>query len=387
MTFLIRLRDAVRDILRKADMVLLALCLLATAYGILLVASTTAFRGEAFQLRRVIIQSAGAVLGIGAFFIFSSIDMEHFAEKWPLFLIFNLGFIALLLKFGVGGESTGNQAWLAIPHIPVQIQPAEIVKLTYTVLLAKQIAWFRDNRRMRGLGSLFLPAMHAGLMFLWIYGISDDAGSALVYLMIYAAMALAAGLAWYWFALGIGGAGLGLGLLLIFQKLPAYWVNRFHVIIDHSYSADRVGYQQIRGMLTLGSGGLFGQGLFQGIQVQSGSLPFQHTDFIFCACGEELGMIGCVAIIVLEFLVVYRCFQTARLARSSMDALICVGFASMLIFQTIENIGMCLFVMPVIGLTLPFFSYGGSSIVTIFAAMGIVSGVRSRTLPDWLRKT
>ena len=104
MTFLIRLRDAVRDILRKADMVLLALCLLATAYGILLVASTTALRGEAFQLRRVIIQSAGAVLGIGAFFIFSSIDMEHFAEKWPLFLIFNLGFIALLLKFGVGGE-------------------------------------------------------------------------------------------------------------------------------------------------------------------------------------------------------------------------------------------------------------------------------------------
>lgn len=98
-------------------------------------------------------------------------------------------------------------------------------------------------------------------------------------------------------------------------------------------------------------------------------------------------MAGCLAVIALEFLLVYRCFQTARLAKSSMDALICVGFATMLIFQTVENIGMCLFVMPVIGLTLPFFSYGGSSILTLYAALGIVSGVRSRTLPDWLRKT
>ena len=96
---------------------------------------------------------------------------------------------------------------------------------------------------------------------------------------------------------------------------------------------------------------------------------------------------GCLVIIALEFFVVYRCFQTARLARSSMDALICVGFGAMMIFQVLENIGMCLFVMPVIGLTLPFFSYGGSSIVALYAAMGMVSGVRGRTLPDWLRKT
>ncbi len=150
-----------------------------------------------------------------------------------------------------------------------------------------------------------------------------------------------------------------------------------------------MGYQQSRGLLALGSGGLFGQGLFQGIQTQGGegSLPARQTDFIFCVCGEELGMVGCMVVIVLEFLVVYRCFQTARVAKSSMDALICVGFGTMLIFQTVENIGMCLFVMPVIGLTLPFFSYGGSSILSLFAAMGIVSGVRSRTLPDWLRMT
>ena len=390
MTFFKRMLQSVQDILRKADMKLLGLCIICTAFGIVLIASATGYKGQSYQMRRVIIQTAGALIGIGAYFVLSNIDMERLFEKsWALFFVFGLGFIALLRWFGVGEDTTGNKAWLAIPHFPVQIQPAEIVKLSYTILLAKQIAWFRDNRQMKGLGSLLFPAAHAGIMFVWIYVFSKDAGSGLVYLVIYAGMALAAGLAWYWFALGVGGLGLAIGALALFEKLPAYWVRRFRVLFDHSFDPQYTGYQQNRGMLALGSGGLFGQGLFQGIQTQGaeGSLPARQTDFIFCVCGEELGMIGCVVIIALEFLLVYRCFQTARLAKNSMDALICVGFASMLIFQTVENIGMCLFVMPVVGLTLPFFSYGGSSIVTLYAAMGMVSGVRSRTLPDWLRKT
>ena len=392
MTALKRFVQFVQDILRKADMKLLGLCMVCSAFGLVLIASATNYLGDAKQFHWVLVQTAGIFLGIGAFFVFSNIDVEHFAEKWWLFLLFDIGFIGLL-RTPLGVESYGNRAWLSIPHFPVNIQPAEIVRLTFTVLLAKQIAWFRDNRNMKGPGSLILPAAHAGLMFVWIYVISNDAGSGMMYLVIYLGMAMAAGLAWYWFVLGFSAIGIGVGLLVVFEKLPQYWVDRFHVVFDHAYinanSANDVGYQQRRGMLALGSGGLFGQGLFHGIQTQgeTGSLPARQTDFIFCVCGEELGFIGCLAIIVLEFLVVYRCFKTARLAKSSMDALICVGFGTMLIFQAVENIGMCLFVMPVIGLTLPFFSYGGSSIVALYAAMGMVSGVRSRTLPDWLRKT
>ena len=387
MGIFIRLRDAVQDVLRRADMALLALCLISTAFGILLIASATNYRGSDFQHRRVILQTIGALLGIGAYFVFSNTDVEHFAEKWPLFFIFNVGFIALLLKFGVD-DGTGNKAWLKFSWLPMSIQPAEVVKLSYTVLLAKQVAWFRERRAMRGLGSLVFPAGHAVFMFLWIYAISSDAGSGLVYLVIYASMALAAGLAWYWFAAGFSALALGIGALALFDKLPSYWVNRILIVFDHSYDTSGVAWQQTRSLLALGSGGLFGQGLFNGIQTQSSQgLPERQTDFIFSVCGEELGMVGCILIIVLEFLIVYRCFHTARLARSYMDALICVGFASMLIFQVVENIGMCLFVMPVIGLPLPFFSYGGSSIVTLFAAMGMVSGVRGRSLPDWLRKT
>ena len=392
MTFFKRIWQSIQDIVRKADMKLLGLCLVCTAFGLLLIASATAYldyKTPGTQMKRVLVQAAGAMLGIGAYFIFSNIDMEHFAEKWWLFLIFNIGFIALL-RTPLGIEGGGNRSWLSIKGLPVNIQPAEIVRLTFTVLLAKQMAWFRDNRQMKGFSSLIFPAVHAGFMFVWIYVISKDAGSGLMYLVIYAGMALAAGLAWYWFAIGFTGLGLSIGLLALFEKLPVYWVERFHVLFDHSYSPQGRGYQQTRGMLALGSGGFFGQGLFQGIQTQGvidGSLPARQTDFIFCVCGEELGFVGCLAIIVLESLVIFRSLQTARLAKSSMDALICVGFGSMLIFQTLENIGMCLFVMPVIGLTLPFFSYGGSSIVALYAALGMVSGVRGRTLPDWLRKT
>lgn len=260
-----RMVDAIRYIVRKADMVLLALCLVSTAYGIVLIASATNFRSN--TMRYVLVQAAAAVIGIGLYFLFSNLDMEHFSEKWWLFLIFNLGFIALLVPFGV--ERNNSKAWLSFSWMPMDIQPAEVVKLTFTVLLAKQLAWFRENRRMRGLESLLWPAAHTGLMFVWIYVISSDAGSGLVYLVIFAGMAFAAGLAWYWFAAGFGVMGLGIGALALLDKLPGYMVERFRVLFDHSYDPQGVGWQQTRSLMALGSGGVFGQGLFNGIQTQS----------------------------------------------------------------------------------------------------------------------
>ena len=390
MRFFEQLLDTARFIVKKADMVLLALILAATGFGIVLIASATNYLGDSTQLRRVVIQAVAAVIGICLYFVFSNVDVEHFSEKWWLFLVFNLGFIALLLTpYGVD-DGTGNRSWLYADWMPTSIQPAEVVKLSYTILMARQIAWFRENRRMRGWESLFWPVAHAGFMFVYIYAISSDAGNGLVYLMIYAGMACAAGLAWYWFAAGFGSLGAGIAVLALIDKLPTYMMKRFTVLFDHSFDPRGVGWQQTRSLMTIGSGGFFGQGLFNGIQTQSAyshSLPERHTDLIFSVCGEELGMAGCLAIILLELLIVCRCLSTARMAKSAMGSMICIGFAAMLIFQTVENIGMCLFVMPVIGLTLPFFSYGGSSIVTLYAAMGIVSGVRSRSLPDWLRKT
>ena len=378
------LSDTLKYIWRKADLVLLGIIGVTTLYGLVLVASATNYTESH---RDVIVQAVAAILGVAAYFFFSVVDVEHFSEKWQWFFAFDVLFILLLLT-PLGVEKYGNRAWLNASWMPTSIQPAEVVKLTYTILLAKQVAWFRENRRMRGLDSLLWPAAHAGFMFALIVAVSSDAGSALVYLVIYAGMVCAAGLPWYWFAAGFGAAGAGITALVVLDKVPSHMVERFKVLLDHSYDPEGVGWQQTRGLMALGSGGVFGQGLFNGVQTQSAnsaSLPERQTDFIFCVAGEELGMVGCLVIILLEALIIYRCFRTARMARSTMESLVCVGFATMLMFQTIENVGMCLFVMPVIGLTLPFFSSGGSSILTLYAAMGIVSGIRKRVLPEWLR--
>ena len=274
-----------------------------------------------------------------------------------------------------------------LKNFPITVQPAEIVKITFILLLARQLALLQEKRDLRSFTNVIQPTAHAGAMFVFYYIISKDAGSGLVYLFVFLCMAFAAGFARRWIFLGVGGAVGAFLAAWNLDQLRGDWYDRIKVILDHSYQPEKKGFQQTRGMLALGSGKLTGQGLFQGTQTQSSakwSLPERQTDFIFCVCGEELGFIGCLLIIVLLLAIIVRCLIVAHEAPTRMESLVCVGMAGMLIFQTIANIGMCLFLMPVIGLTLPFFSYGGSSIVTLFAAMGVVSDIKKRSRPEWL---
>ena len=162
--------------------------------------------------------------------------------------------------------------------------------------------------------------------------------------------------------------------------------QRNRILAPYDPSIDPTGlgvlWQTNQSKMALASGQIFGSGLYHGTQTQDGSIPYQHTDFIFAVAGEELGMVGCLAIIILLTAIIVRCVRIGLRSQSSLGALVCIGIAAMLAFQTLENIGMCIGVAPVIGLTLPFFSYGGSSIVTIFAAMGIVSGIKMRPKPS-----
>ena len=137
-----------------------------------------------------------------------------------------------------------------------------------------------------------------------------------------------------------------------------------------------------RSLLTLTGGGVTGQGLFSGTRTQAGALSQQHTDFIFSVIGEELGIVGCTFVLLLLAVIVARCIYVGVKSGSYMNRQVCIGMAGMLIWQIIINVGMCVGLTPVIGLTLPFISYGGSSILTMFAAMGIVSGIHMRPAPD-----
>ena len=362
--------------LKKSDTLLLSLCLVSSIFGIVLISSAVRYSGSAGP---VYVQIGALVLGIVLFFLFSAIDVDIIASKWKLLTV--IGLLTILSLRWLGSEEYGNKAWIRFAGIG--IQPAEVVKIIFIVSLAHVIIYFKERHRLDHpvsvllIGALFL--VHFGLIVL----VSSDLGSALVYLFIFVVMMFASGLKIYWF---LGAAGV------LAAVSPYIWYNlltetqRSRIIAPYfpelvDSTGQGVTWQVNQSKMALASGRIFGTGLYQGTQTQSNSIPFQHTDFIFSVAGEELGIIGCSLIIILLSAVIIRCVRVGLRSQSSLGALVCFGVAAMIAFQTFENIGMCIGVAPVVGITLPFFSYGGSSIVTTFAAMGIVSGVKMKPKP------
>ncbi len=371
--------------IRQVDLVLLALCTGTTLFGCLMIASATRYTGS---YKNVIVQIAALGLGIVAYILMSMLDLNEIGKHWKWLLGGSLVLI-LLLKTPLGMDGgTGNRAWLGIKNFPVNLQPVEIVKITFIIVLARQLQYLQEQRDLKSIPSVGMLAGHLMLVVGLYAAISGDMGSALVLIFIFACMCFVAGVAKRWFVLGLLGGGFAFYVLWETDKIAPYMKDRFLTLFDHDLDPMGIGWQQTRSLLALGGGKLTGQGLFNGTQTQSASawsLPARHTDFIFSVIGEELGLLGCLLTILLLAAIIFRCVLIARHAQTKTDMYICVGVAAMLIFQTISNIGMCLFVMPVIGLTLPFISYGGSSVVTLFAAMGMVSGIQKRTRPEWLR--
>lgn len=374
-----------RDFFKKGDLVLLLLCLLASGYGLALIYSATRWRETN---RFVIVQAAAIAIGVVVYMVLTFVDFQMFTERcWKFIFLFDVGFILLLLT-PIGKEVDGNRNWLAIPGFPVDIQPNEIVKLPFILLLALQIINIQQREQdISSIPSLAKLGGHAGFMLALVAGVCGDMGMCLVYLLIFVTMTWTAGVKVRWFILG-GICAAGAFAAAWFTVLPRYIKMRFLVVLDHSLDPLDKGYQQMRSILALGSGQLTGQGYLKGIQTQaptSDPLPARHTDFIFSVCGEELGLVGCVLLLLILTLIIIRCIWVSRKASSPFSAYVVMGIAGMLIVQIALNVGMCLYVAPVMGLTLPFISYGGSSIITLFAAMGMVSSIHARTLPSWLR--
>ena len=200
----------------------------------------------------------------------------------------------------------------------------------------------------------------------------------LIFVFIFIGMAFAGGVSLWWFALAIG--GIAVLIPFAWPFLGTYQQERIMVLIDPTFDAQGIGarYHSKINLLSLTGGGLTGQGLFGGNRTQGGYLFAQHTDYIFSSMGEELGFVGCVFIMILELAIIARCIYVGIRCQDYMRRLVCYGAASALMFQLMINVGMCIGVMPVIGLTLPLISYGGSSVVTIFAMLGLVSGAYAR---------
>ncbi|MCR4770820.1 MAG: FtsW/RodA/SpoVE family cell cycle protein [Oscillospiraceae bacterium] len=373
----------IRAYLRSSDMLLLIICLISSFYGLMLVVSASA----SYDSRTyTVVQLAAILIGLCLFLLFSLLDSETFTDRWYLLIVFELLMAGSLMLWGVEG-GTGNRSWLRFAGIG--IQPSEVIKPCFVLLLAKHMAALRRTER----GVSYFPALlsllaHFAFMFLLIVYTSSDLGSALVFLVIFAAMLFAGGVRPIWFLAGIA-ACAALAPLIWKYVLGEY--QRARIIAPYRpelVDPEGLGvtWQVRQSRAAIASGGLTGRGYMKGVLSQSDMLPYKHTDFIFSVCGEEFGLVGCILIVLLLTIIILRCIYVGMHCGSYMNMLVCVGFSAMLTFQAFENIGMCLGLTPVIGITLPFFSYGGSSAVCCFACMGIVSGIRMRPRTSPRRK-
>ena len=375
--FVRRVWNKITEFYRRGDLLLLFLCVVATIFGIVIVASATRYSGS---YRFLVVQSAALVLGVCLYVAVSLLDIEILAEHREMLLAFNVLFMSTLLIWGVEGN-TGNRAWLDLPLLPVNIQPAEICKITFVIALAKTMSNHRS--KISSVKSVAPIVIQTVVMMGLIVVISRDAGSAVVFLFIFLVVAYVGGVRSWWFVAALVVA------LAVFPILWQHFIRadqkeRILMFFDETIDPDGTGvrWDTNRSVAMLSGGGISGQGLFHGTMLQNHAIAAQHTDFIFSAIGEELGILGCLFTLLLLVAIVVRCVHVGLKTPNYMNRLICIGIAAMLIFQIVSNVGMCIGVSPVIGLTLPFISYGGSSIVTLFLAMGIVSGIHLRPDPD-----
>ncbi len=363
------------DFFRKGDMVLLLLCALTTAYGLVIISSVTAYMNST---RFVVVQLLGAVLGVCLYALLSSIDLDALLEHRVGMTMFNVFLLLLIIPFGVDNGS-GNKSWLDLPLLPINIQPAEICKVTFILVLTAVMS-SHQNRLSKIPSVLHMAAHLIGLFGLNVV-LSRDLGVSLIFVFVFLGMAFAGGVGRLWFL--VGSAGAVALAPIAWQFMEPYQKNRIMMLFDPSIdpSATGVRWHTNQGLLSLTGGGLTGQGLYNGQRTQAGALTAQHTDFIFCAAGEEFGFLGCLVIVLLEFAIIARIIYVGMRSPDFARRVVCFGAASALIFQVTINLGMCLGVLPVIGLTLPFISYGGSSILSLYAMLGFVSGVYARPAP------
>ncbi|MBQ6798603.1 MAG: FtsW/RodA/SpoVE family cell cycle protein [Oscillospiraceae bacterium] len=378
-----RIAPALKYFFSKADMLLLFLCVATTIFGTVIISSATQHFSDT---RYIWVQLAALVLGIFVYIFFTLVDIDIIAERREVLYIFNI-ILNMLLFTPFGVDVFGNRSWLDFPVLPFNIQPGEICKLTFIILLAKTMS--THQRTISKPTTVLRLGFEVIFMFLLVIVSSRDDGVAMMYILIFLVMAWTGGVSWIWFALGIGAViivapiafELEIGGRALFDD---YQKNRILMLFDETIdpTGEGVRWHTNNSLLTLTNGGVTGMGLFNGARTKIGALSQQHTDFIFSVIGEELGIVGCVFIILLLLAIVARCIFVGVKAGSYMNRQICIGIAGMMIWQIFINVGMCIGLTPVIGLTLPFVSYGGSSLLTMFAAMGIISGIHMRPAPD-----
>jgi rod shape determining protein RodA len=358
---------------RHFDFTLVGAAIALSLIGLVMIWSTTRHRVPGDELYFVKRQALFLVIGIVAMVVVMAVDYRRLRDHSMVAYIVTVGLLLAVLA-PVGSNIKGHQAWFQLPG-GFTLQPSELAKFGIIVALAGYCNQYRgelDAWRITTI--LALAAVPIGLVFL-----QPDLGTVLVLVVIMLGLLTAAGLTGRQLLVLVLLAITGVYAVANLGVLKQYQIDRFTSFVDPG-SANSQGnaYNQEQSKQAIAHGRVGGEGLGKGSQTQGGFVPEQHTDFIFTSVGEELGFLGAVVLLGLFALVMWRSWRTARLSRDFFGALVCVGVLSMLAFQMFENIGMTMGIMPITGIPLPFVSYGGSSLITSFACVGLVANVSMR---------
>lgn len=370
----------VKRFLRSLDYTLLAVAALIIVYGLIAISSATHVTnptgGDPYSFMKK--QIIWAVLGFAVAFFFMGWRYEELPRYTTALYIINLALLTAVLF--MGHTALGAQRWIKLG--PFLLQPSEFAKFIIILALANFLV--RREGKLDRLRDLIPVFLYTGLPLLLILQ-QPDLGTSLVLVAIMFGMLYMAGArttllltlassglifvcGWIWAHLNYG----------VWIPLKEYQLVRLTIFLNPWQDWQGAGYHMIQSQIALGSGGLLGRGLYCGTQNQLNFLPEQHTDFIFSVVGEELGFIGAGTLLILYFLLLYRGIRIATAAKDSFGRLVATGIVTMLMFHILVNIGMNTGIMPVTGIPLPLFSYGGSAMVTNLAAIGLLENIYAR---------
>ena len=376
-------KDYLVHFFKGTDKLLVLFCMLASGFGILSVYSATMRLTNNYLLglpRDATIMILAVVVGFIIATIISLVDYDIICKLWPIWAALGVGLMVVVILFGVAVSTGREDARIWINLGLFYFQPSELVKVFFIITFSVHLDKVRyELNKIRNLVPLLL---HALIPFVLVH-ISGDDGSAIIFLMIAFIMLFVAGLNWKY----IVGA-----IALVAAAIPLLWTNmsefqkqRFVVLWDPA-AYPQTAYQQTLGLSAIANGGLIGKGLFHGTYTQSGSIPVAESDMIFTVICEELGLIGGLVALAILVAIMFRIIRDGNQSIAGPAHPLCYGIASMVGIQTLINIAMCLRIGPVIGITLPFFSAGGSSTLCLYAGIGLILSVYRSTknsAPAW----
>lgn len=353
---------------RRLDLPLLFCTAVLALLGLAMVYSATGEAGPGSEVSR---QASMLGVGLVALLVFTSLDYRLWGRAAPLVYGLLLGLLLAVLLLGTSAK--GAQRWIELGPLG-SFQPSEPSKLLLIMTLARVLAGSEDDDEPEADGPRFLKALLLIGVPMLLVMLQPDLGTALATAAVGLAMMYAAGLPRRWL---LGLVALALGFLPF--VMHDYQKQRLMVFMNPEADPTGSGWNILQSRIAIGAGGLWGQGYLQGTQNQLDFVPEHHTDFIFTVLGEELGFVGCLSVLLLLSYLVGHALRTAEVTRDRYGYLLAVGIGTLLAIHVLVNVGMTLGLAPVVGIPLPFLSYGGSAVVTNLAALGLLNSL-------WLRR-